>query len=141
MGFGSPGGWSLLAVWDVPQGGDAPPDLDLRFELVQPARIRLTPSGEEIQLSSRGRCRSLEAIHSVSRLRWPDGAGRLAVDVKGRWDRPELVLSSRLRSLDLRDWSPFSPAGCHGAAGGGGDLAIRWTPDRFRCRGSCRSES
>ena len=123
---------------DVPQGGDAPPDLDLRFELVQPARIRLTPSGEEIQLSSRGSVQiAQKRFTAMSRLRWPDGAGSLAVDVKGRWDRPELVLSSRVRSLDLSRLEPFLPGpdATELAGEAGGDLAIRWTPDRFRCQG------
>ena len=86
----------------VPQDGDVPPDLDLRFELAQPAKIRLTPSGDEIQLTSRGSVQiAQQRFSAISRLSWIGRAGSLDLEAKGRWDRPELVLSSRLRSLDL----------------------------------------
>ena len=123
---------------EVPQGGDARPDLDLRFELDQPARIRLTPSGEELQLTSRGSVQiARKRFTATSRLNWPGRPGSLDLEAKGGWDRPELVLSSRLRSLDLARLEPLLPAADATDLSGqaGGDLAIQWTPGRFRCQG------
>ena len=123
---------------EVSQDGEAPPDLDLRFELAQPARIRLTPSGDEIQLTSRGSVQiAQQRFSAISRLSWLGRAGSLDLEAKGRWDRPELVLSSRLRSLDLARLEAVLPgADATGLAGqAGGDLAIQWTPSRFRCQG------
>ena len=125
----------------VPQDGDVPPDLDLRFELAQPARIRLTPSGDEIQLTSRGSVQiAQQRFSAISRLSWLGRASSLDLEAKGRWDRPELVLSSRLRSLDLARLEAVLPGpdgtGLAGLASG--DLAIQWTPSRFNCQGELK---
>ena len=123
---------------EVPQGGDAPPDLDLRFELDQPARIRLTPSGEQLQLTSRGSVQiARKRFTAFSKLHWPGRAGSLDLEAKGGWGRPELVLTSRLRSLDLARLEPLLPAPDATDLSGqaGGELAIQWTPGRFRCQG------
>ena len=127
---------------EVPQGGDAPPDLDLRFELDQPARVRLTPSGEELQLTSRGSVQiARKRFTATSRLNWPGRPGSLDLEAKGGWDRPELVLSSRLRSLDLARLEPLLPAADATDLSGqaAGDLAIQWTLVVSAVRGSCRS--
>ena len=126
---------------EVSQDGEAPPDLDLRFELAQPARIRLTPSGDEIQLTSRGSVQiARQRFSAISRLSRLGRAGSLDLEAKGRWDRPELVLSSRLRSLDLSTLEAVLPGSdATGLAGqAGGDLAIQWTPSRFLCQGQLK---
>ena len=117
------------------------PDVDLRFVLPRPARIELRPTGERLLLESRGSVLLRQArFRGASRLRWADRTGSVSAELNGRWNQPELAISSRIRSLDLSRLSTLFPLpeGVALAGEAGGDLGLHWRPGALGCRGSLR---
>ena len=117
------------------------PNIDLRFVLPQPARIELQPSGERLLLESRGSVQLRQArFRGASRLSWADRSGSFSAELNGNWKQPELAISTRLRSLDLRRLSSLISLPAEAAVAGrvGGDLGLHWRPGTFGCRGSLR---
>ena len=120
-----------------------PPDLELRFSLAQPAEIHLLPTGDQLLLESEGSVLLRQARYQTSsRLRWSDHRGSFRTKVSGRWDRPQLVVSSQLRDLELQRLTSLLPltggARLMGRAQGGVD--VRWTPGTVGCEGRVRVE-
>lgn len=123
------------------QGGDPPPELDLRFELTRAAEVLLQPTNERLLLDGRGSVLLGQGQFSAATLlRWTDQPGRLNLQVNGRWDRPELVVSSRLRAIELNRLASLVPLPDQTDLAGraDGDLNLQWTPAMLRCGGGVR---
>ena len=121
--------------------GEPLPNVDLRFVLHRPARIALLPTGERLLLESRGSVLLRQAsFRGASRLRWADRTGSVSAELNGRWNQPELAISTRLRSLDLSRLSTLFPLpdGVEVAGHAGGDIGLHWRPGALGCRGSLR---
>ena len=120
----------------LPQGG-SPPRLDLQVRLIDPARIRIAPAGltlsaagwSGIQLDERRAQASLQ-------LMLPD-RGRVMVRGEGRWDQPEVELSTRLERLQLGRYQGLLPDSFPVQLKGqlGGQVRLAWRDGRPQCDG------
>ena len=120
----------------LPQGG-SPPRLDLQVHLIDPARIRIAPAGlmlsaagwSGVQLDERRAQASLQ-------LMLPD-RGRVMVRGEGRWDQPEVQLTTRLERLQLGRYQGLLPDSfplqVHGQLGG--QVRVAWRAGRAHCDG------
>ena len=120
---------------------DPPPDLDLRVSLAQPAELQLLPTGEQLLLETQGSVLLRQArFQTSSRLRWSDPSGSLSAKVSGRWDRPQLVVATELRNLELQPLNSLLPLPGESSLLGRaqGDVAVRWSPGTLACDGRVR---
>ena len=120
----------------LPQGG-SPPRLDLQVRLIDPARIRIAPAGLTLSAAGWSGIQLDEHRADASlQLMLPD-RGRLMVRGEGRWDQPELQLTSRLERLQLERYQGLLPAGFPLQLEGqlGGQVTFAWRDGQADCQG------
>ena len=111
--------------------------VDLRVRLIDPAQIRVEPSDLQLSLAGATRLRLNE--------KWADGAFQIglpdrgSVKVRGRahWDRPEFLLTTRLKRIRLDRLQGLLPMAQPIQLRGqvGGDLSFEWNRGQTSCGG------
>lgn len=120
----------------LPQGG-SPPRLDLQVRLVDPARIRLAPGGLTVSAAGWSGIQLDESRAKASfQLMLPD-RGRVMVRGEGRWDQPEVELSTRVERLQLGLYQSLLPDNFPAQFKGqlGGQVRVAWRDGRAHCEG------
>ena len=117
--------------------GDFLHRVDLRVRLVDPAKIRVEPADLQLSLAGATRLRLNE--------KWADGAFQIglpdrgSVTLKGRahWDRPEFLLTTRLKRVRLNRLQGLLPMAQPIQLSGqvGGDLSFDWNRGQISCGG------
>ena len=117
--------------------GEFPHRVDLRVRLVDPAQIRVEPADLQLSLAGATRLRLNE--------KWADGGFQIAlpdrgsVTLKGRahWDRPEFLLTTRLKQIRLNRLQGLLPMAEPIQLRGqvGGDLSFGWNRGQTSCDG------
>lgn len=119
-----------------PKGGK-PPRLDLDVRLTDSARLRIAPAGLALRAAGRTSVRLDENRADVSlQVALPD-RGRITLQGRGRWVRPELQLSTRLERIRLERYQGLLPAKLPVQLRGqlGGDLRLGWRQGQANCSG------
>lgn len=120
----------------LPKGGK-PPRLDLDVRLTDPARLQIAPAGLALRAAGRTSVRLDENRADVSlQVALPD-RGRITLQGRGRWVRPELQLSTRLERIRLERYQGLLPAKLPVQLRGqlGGDLRLGWRQGQANCSG------
>ena len=117
--------------------GDFLHRVDLRVRLTEPAQIRFEPADLQLSLAGAARLRLNE--------KWADGAFQIglpdrgSVTLKGRthWDRPEFLLTTRLKRIRLDRLQGLLPMAQPIQLKGqlGGDLSFEWNRGQTSCGG------
>lgn len=120
-----------------PPKGDFLHRVDLRVRLTEPAQIRVEPADLQLSLAGAARLRLNE--------KWADGAFQIglpdrgSVTLKGRthWDRPEFLLTTRLKRIRLDRLQGLLPMAQPIQLKGqlGGDLSFEWNRGQTSCGG------
>ena len=120
-----------------PPKGDFLDRVDLRVRLTEPAQIRFEPADLRLSLAGAARLRLNE--------KWADGAFQIglpdrgSVTLKGRahWDRPEFLLTTRLKRIRLDRLQGLLPMAQPIQLRGqlGGDLSFEWNRGQTSCSG------
>ena len=119
-----------------PKGGK-PPRLDLDVRLKDSARLQIAPAGLALRAAGRTSVRLDEHRADVSlQVALPD-RGRITLQGRGRWVRPELQLSTRLERIRLERYQGLLPAQLPVQLRGqlGGDLRLGWRQGQANCSG------
>ncbi|PTU04377.1 DUF490 domain-containing protein, partial [Pseudomonas sp. HMWF031] len=119
-----------------PKGGK-PPRLDLDVRLTDSARLQIAPAGLALRAAGRTSVRLDEHRADVSlQVALPD-RGRITLQGRGRWVRPELQLSTRLERIRLERYQGLLPAQLPVQLRGqlGGDLRLGWRQGQANCSG------
>ncbi|MBL6798228.1 MAG: DUF748 domain-containing protein, partial [Synechococcus sp. BS307-5m-G39] len=114
-----------------------PPRLDLDIRLTDSARLRIAPAGLALRAAGRTSVRLDESRADVSlQVALPD-RGRITLQGRGRWVRPELQLSTRLERIRLERYQGLLPAKLPVQLRGqlGGDLRLGWRQGQANCSG------
>ena len=120
----------------LPKGGK-PPRLDLDVRLTDPARLQVAPAGVALRAAGWTSVRLDENRADVSlQVALPD-RGRITLQGRGRWVRPELQLSTRLERIRLERYQGLLPAKLPVQLRGqlGGDLRLGWRQGQANCSG------
>ena len=120
----------------LPKGGK-PPRLDLDVRLTDPARLQVAPAGLALRAAGWTSVRLDENRADVSlQVALPD-RGRITLQGRGRWVRPELQLSTRLERIRLERYQGLLPAKLPVQLRGqlGGDLRLGWRQGQANCSG------
>ena len=128
------GGYWVLGP--QPKGGK-PPRLDLDLRLTDSARLQIAPAGLALRAAGRTSVRLDENRADVSlQVALPD-RGRITLQGRGRWVRPELQLSTRLERIRLERYQGLLPAKLPVQLRGqlGGDLRLGWRQGQANCSG------
>ena len=115
------------------------PRIRLNVRFIQPAQISLSPVGESFRLSGRGAVELADSWFSSSaRLQWLDQGGAVALQVRGRWDQPQLILRTGLKDLKLNRLAGLLPLPKTAEVQGrlDGDLRLQLQQGRVGCRGA-----
>ncbi len=112
-----------------------PPRLDVRLRLVGPARVRLDPSGVQLQVSGAMTLRpALQQLLLRARVQ-PHSGGELVADLRGRWSSGDWRLALKGRTLALNPLGRLLalPGELRGQAAG--SLRLQRVGGRVRCQG------
>ena len=117
--------------------GNAPPRLDVNVRFTDPARIRIAPAGLSLTASGWSDLRLDEHKAKVAvQLALPE-RGRISIQGRGRWVRPEFELTTRLERLQLARYQGLLPLTLPLEMQGqlGGNLRLGWRQGRATCSG------
>ena len=117
--------------------GNEPPRLDLRVRFSDPARIRIHPAGLSLTASGWSDLRLDEhRVEASLKLMLPE-RGRITVQGRGRWVRPEFQLTTRLERLQLARYQGLLPLTLPLEMQGqlGGNLRLAWKQGQASCSG------
>ena len=120
----------------MPEGGKRP-RLDLVVRLTDQARLQVAPAGLALRAAGWTSIRLDENRADVAlQVALPD-RGRITLQGRGRWVRPELQLSARLERIRLERYQGLLPAKLPVQLRGqlGGDLRLGWRQGQANCSG------
>ncbi|QNG28466.1 translocation/assembly module TamB domain-containing protein [Synechococcus sp. HK01-R] len=120
-----------------PSTGGAPPNLDLKVRLLDPARLAVQPAGLVLRASGRGTVHLAESWADLALgVTLPD-QGRVSLKGRGRWVNPEFDLQTRLERVRLAPFEGVLPPGLPLRLRGqlGADLRLSWRQGRAGCQG------
>ena len=111
--------------------------LNVRFQ--EPAQVSLFPVDESFRLSARGAVELADSWFSSSaRLQWLDQGGSVALQARGRWDQPQLLLRTGLKKLQLNRLAGVLSLPTTAEVQGrlDGEMRLQLQQGRVGCRGS-----
>ena len=120
----------------MPKGGKRP-RMDLVVRLTDQARLQVAPAGLALRAAGWTSIRLDENRADVAlQVALPD-RGRITLQGRGRWVRPELQLSARLERIRLERYQGLLPAKLPVQLRGqlGGDLRLGWSQGQANCSG------
>jgi len=121
------------------QGPTKLPRIRLNVRLLDPAQIRVAPMDQTFRLAGRAAVELADSwFQSSGRLQWLNKGGSVALQASGRWDRPQLVLRTGLKDLQLQRLASFAslPPAAEVRGRLDGDLRLQFQEGGMGCRGS-----
>ena len=114
------------------------PRITLLYELEKPAEISVAPVNQSLRLFSRGSVVLGDRWFSGrAKLQSLDGGGSVNLEVRGRWDQPEIAVRMRPEQVDLGTLALFTSVPAETQVGGrlNGDLRLSLKSGQADCLG------
>ena len=119
-----------------PAAAAAPPRLDLRLRLAEPALVTLAPAGQSYRLAARlGLRPHRESLELDARLRPEKGGGQMGLRLEGNWQKQQWQASLRSQAFPLGALQ--APLSVPGQVSGRLDGMVRlvWSGPQRDCQG------
>lgn len=120
------------------QTGGSLPAVRLNLRFLQDAQVSIEPQGQTVLVGGRAAVDLADRwFGSSAELTWSDSGGSLDLQAKGKWDRTDMVLTTRMNGLQLGRLASFMPlsAGTGIAGRLDGDLGLTLRDGKVACRG------